>query len=134
MIFYPFRRATLLVPSGPAHDPERKHLFIILTDRCPEEDTVLMVDVCRIKDAYHDSTCTLNVGDHEFIRQPSFVNYRRARIEAANALIIGVERQVMVPKGTIAEDIFARICYGLLQSRHCAPKFQNYLKRRSGVR
>jgi len=27
-----YRRATLLVPSGPVHDSERKHLFIVLTD------------------------------------------------------------------------------------------------------
>src|SRR3990170_5662670 len=31
-LFVPFRRATLLVPSGPAHDPDQKHLFILLTD------------------------------------------------------------------------------------------------------
>ena len=31
-LFVPFRRATLLIPTGAAHDPDRKHLFIVLTD------------------------------------------------------------------------------------------------------
>jgi hypothetical protein len=31
-LFVPFKRATLLVPSGPANDPDRKHLFVLLTD------------------------------------------------------------------------------------------------------
>lgn len=31
-LFVPFRRATLLFPSAPAHDPDQKHLFILLTD------------------------------------------------------------------------------------------------------
>ena len=31
-LFVPFKRATLLIPSGPVHDSERKHLFVLLTD------------------------------------------------------------------------------------------------------
>ena len=31
-LFVPCRRAALLVPSGPAHDPDQKHLFILLND------------------------------------------------------------------------------------------------------
>lgn len=31
-LFVPFKRATLLIPSGPVNDPDRKHLFVLLTD------------------------------------------------------------------------------------------------------
>ena len=31
-LFVPFKWATLLIQSGPTNDPERKHLFVLLTD------------------------------------------------------------------------------------------------------
>lgn len=51
-LFLPLRRATLLVPSGPDNDPDRKHLFVLLTD--PVDDatgvkSVLMVSLFSIK-------------------------------------------------------------------------------------
>jgi len=35
-LFLPIKRATLLVPSGADGDPDRKHLFVLLTD--PADD------------------------------------------------------------------------------------------------
>ena len=67
-VFVPYRRATLLIPSGPAHDPDRKHLFIVLTDPTEVLEYTgkhsLLVGVVTLQtDLHHDATCVLYAGD-----------------------------------------------------------------------
>jgi hypothetical protein len=126
-LFVPYRRATLLVPSGPAHDPDQKHLFIVLTDPARvldyDEKHSLLVGVSTIYQGIaHDPACELFSGDHAFIRHKSYVYYAEARIEASQKLVDGVRRGVLSPKGMLAEDIFARVCHGLSQSRFSPPR------------
>jgi hypothetical protein len=126
-LFVPYRRATLLVPSGPAHDSERKHLFIILTDPVEVLDYTgkhsLLVGVVSIyPNVAHDPACELHAGDHEFIRHKSYVAYAQARIEPSQKLINGVKKGVLVPKAMLAQEIFARVCKGLVESRFTAPR------------
>ena len=127
MLFVPYRRAALLVPSGPAHDPDQKHLFILLNDPARvlgyEDKHSLLVGVTTIHAAIpHDSACELYPGDHPFIRQRSCVFYAQARIEISQKLIDGVKRGIFSPQGMLAEDLFARVCHGLTLSRSTTPK------------
>ena len=90
-LFVPYRRATLLVPSGPAHDSDQKHLFIVLTDPAQvlgyDEKHSLLVGVSTIHQSVaHDPACELFAGDHPFIRHKSYVYYAEARIEASQNL------------------------------------------------
>ena len=81
-LFLPYRKATLLIPSGPDHDPERHHLFVILTDPQPDSNTVLLVSLSTLRRALpHDATCVIAAGEHPFVRRNSYVFYARARIE-----------------------------------------------------
>ena len=126
-LFVPYRRATLLIPSGPAHDPERKHLFIVLTDPAQLLDysgkQSLLVGVATLQaDLPHDPTCLLHAGDHEFIRHRSYVHYARALIEPSQSILNGVKKGVLVPKATLVDDIFARVCKGLAESRFTAKR------------
>lgn len=128
-LFVPVRRATLLIPSGADHDPDRKHLFILLTDPQPPDQATLLVNIAPVYDKIpHDPTCYLHPGDHPFIRHQSYVNYARARIEAAPKLAEGVKRGWFVPQGTIEGGIFARVCQGLMESRHTAPKIKKFFE------
>ena len=132
-LFVPYRRATLLYPSGPAHDPERNHLFIVLTDPAEVLDLSgrhsLLVSVSTIHPSVpHDPACQLHMGDHEFIKHRSYVIYAEARIELAQKLVNGVKEGILVPKGMLAEDIFARVCHGLAQSRFTAPRIRAFYK------
>ena len=71
-LFIPYSRATILIPSGPASDPERYHLFIVVNDPVPHsrEGEVLLVSVSTVKtQSYYDQTCLLSAGSHEFINQ-----------------------------------------------------------------
>lgn len=132
-MFLPARRATLLIPSGPAHDPNRNHLFILLTDPVDDPDSgskfVLLVSLSSIKAGqYHDPTCALLRGDHPFIKNPSYIDYSRARIEDAAKVLRGVKEGLFTPQGTIEAGVFARICKGLLDSRHTVPKVRRFFE------
>lgn len=131
-MFFVVRRATLLIPSGPVADPDRKHLFICLTDPAGAEQDVLLVSISSVIPGQpFDATCRLYVGDHPFIRHDSFVSYRSLRIETAQRLGIGVANGVLIPREPLDPGIFARVCAGVEQSRFVAPKFLDYFLARS---
>ena len=125
-LFVPFRRATLLIPTGAAQDPERKHLFIVLTDPAQvldfDEKHSLIVGVFSINpELPHDPACQLHAGDHAFIRHKSYVHYARARIEPSQNILNGVRKGLLLPKAMLKEEIFARVCKGLVESRFTPP-------------
>lgn len=125
-LFVPFRRATLLIPSGPANDPNQKHLFILLTDPVPVPtggSDVLLVGVTSVrKGLYHDPACLLYPGDHPFLSQDSYVKYQAARIEPAQKLLAGVKCGAFTTKPMLDGVIFARVCHGLTVSQHTTPR------------
>lgn len=129
-LFLPLRRATLLVPSGPENDPDRKHLFILLTDPADDESgvkVVLMVSLSSIKPGVpHDPACLLYPGDHPFVKRDSFVVYQKARIEEADKVLRGVKDGKLVPQDPMDSAVFARICKGLEDSRLTPPKLLRF--------
>lgn len=125
-LFLPFQRATLLIPSASESDPDRKHLFILLTNPYPHPESniksALLVSVSTLKpNIPYDPACKLYSGDHPFIRNDSYVVYRLARIETADKLINGVNQGIFNHKETLNGEIFARVCHGLSESRFTAP-------------
>lgn len=126
-MFFVARRATLLVPSGPAHAPERKHLFICLTDPVGKDGETLLVSVSSVQPGlHHDPTCLLYPGDHPFVQRDSFVAYRHSRIEAAGALSRGVKDGKLVPQEALDSGVFARVCLGAERSRYLAPRYLTF--------
>ena len=126
-LFIPAKRATVLIPSGPDHDPDRFHLFILLTDPVTDEKLVLIVSISSVKPGiWYDSACVLAAGEHQFIKRQSWVDYRTLRIENATKLTSGVHRGMLVPQGTVDSEIFQRICQGLFETLHCKPKFKSF--------
>ena len=125
-LFLPFQRATLLIPSGPKEDTERKHLFVLLTNPYPNLESniksVLLVSISTLRpNLPHDTACKLYKGDHPFIKADSFVLYRLARIETTDKLIKGVGEGVFYHKETLSEEIFTRVAHGLTESRFTTP-------------
>jgi hypothetical protein len=48
-MFFVAKRATLLMASGPASDPDKKHLFICLTDSFGVQKETLVVSVSTFR-------------------------------------------------------------------------------------
>jgi hypothetical protein len=130
-LFVPFKRATLLIPSGPVNDPDRKHLFVLLTDptEAPgfQEKQVLLVNIATVpNDLPYDSTCILHPGEHRFIKHESYVYYAKARIEAANALLRGVKSGQLTHHEIMDQALVKRICDGLQHSPHTTPRILRF--------
>jgi len=126
-MFFVIRRATLLIPSGSADEPSRKHLFICATDAVGPNNETLLVSVSSIKPkTFYDQTCPLYPGDHPFIQRDSYVSYRHSRIEPAKAIINGVKTGDLVPMDPLETAIFARICNGITTSRFTAKKILDF--------
>jgi len=128
----PYRRGTLLVPSGPPNDLARKHLFIVLTDPCPSRGDVLLVNVPTIR-RNHDPACRLFAGDHPFLKHDSFVEYAMARIELAQGIATAVATGRMIPRDDLDGAVFARVCNGLTTSRFTKPRVVAYYRARTGL-
>jgi hypothetical protein len=119
IVFQPVRRATLLIPSGPAHDLDRKHLFIILTDSVADplngsKESLLLISLSTLNAALpYDPTCILHPGDHPFVTRDSYVSYRDSRILETAKIVNGVESGVFVAKELMDNNIVDGICEGL---------------------
>lgn len=129
-MFFVVKRAMLLIPSGPASDPNRKHLFVCLTDAFGDDKETLIVSASTFRAGLPaDQTCFLFPGDHDFIKHKSFIDYRNARITAASKLANGVKNGLFVAMDTLDSSIFARVCYGLEQSPFTALRVLDFYQR-----
>ncbi|OGS94739.1 MAG: hypothetical protein A3H31_02710 [Gallionellales bacterium RIFCSPLOWO2_02_FULL_57_47] len=133
-VFQPVRRATLLIPSGPAHDLDRKHLFVILTDPVADpfnggKNSILLTSLSTLDTALpHDPTCILHPGDHPFVARDSYVSYRDSRIIETAKIINGVASGVFVVKDLMDSRIVDRICVGLSTSQQTAEKIKRFFR------
>jgi hypothetical protein len=126
MTFHPTKKATLRMPSGPADDPDRLHLWVILTDTC-QDGANLLVSISSVKDGqFHDDSCIIQPGEHRRIIKPSWVEYRRCRVELSAALVRGEAAWLYHREVPVTDELFERMCAGLLTSDFAAPRYIKY--------
>jgi len=114
--YEPGRGKTLLIPSGTDNDPNRRHLFVVLTNPCAEGQ-VLLVSLSSVRDGvHHDPACIFEAGEHEFVRQRSFAAYRLARIERADHISRCVDGWLFTPRDAMDDALVQRMCEGLMLS------------------
>lgn len=123
-LFFPRASFTVHIPNtGPTG-----HLFVIITDTCDAGQN-LIVPVCSIKSyRTHDATCTLHVGDHPFVKHPSYIAYELMTRHSSPELIDKVRTGVMTYKGVLRSEIFARVCAGVEISDDAEPIYQAYYR------
>ena len=95
-----------------------RHLFVALTDPVSvagyPSPGVLLVNLSSIYERRDvDSACVLQPGDHNRITRPSYVVYRLARIDRADALVENVESERIELLEPVAPHVLDRICAGL---------------------
>lgn len=121
-LWKPFEGATLLIPSGTG-----KHLFTVLTKPCCNECVALVNFTTVRQTVYHDPTCTITIGEHPFITDPTYVVYERAIIESVSSLRIGVGTGKFIPRDPVSSALFERICDGILASEATPQKIISYV-------
>ena len=128
-IFLPCRKSTLLIPSGPEDDPDRKHWHVLMTDPQPGNGELLLVCACSvIIGRWHDPSCVLTPADHAFFNRNSFIAYHHAALEPAASVLSKVNKRLYIPQAPITEAVYQRIATGLLQSKHANPAIKNFLQ------
>jgi len=133
MAYAPAKGKTLLIPSGTEQDPHKRHLFVILTNRCAL-DSHLLVSLSRVKEGVHfDDACLFEVGEHPFVREQSFAAYRLARIVRAATLIGSVDGDYFTSKEDMSAALVERMCAGIERSEFIAPKFVAYYRRNAAL-
>lgn len=120
-----FKKGTLLIPSGPSHDPDRMHLFIICNDTCSGGKN-LIVPVSSWTNEFCDDTCKLDVGDHPFIRKPSYIFYRKTELMNASDLDRGIEAGVFEQREEVSTSIYLRVRSGIIASPQTKRKYKRY--------
>ena len=127
--FSPTRGGALLVPSGPTHDPDRKHLYVLLTDPVGQGQQILMVPICSVEpDKFCDDTCLLAVGEHQFLQHESYVAYAKCRVEAALHVLNLVGSGYFIPKDPLSDSIVVRMCNGLATSKFVKPFVRDFYR------
>jgi hypothetical protein len=125
-LYRPALREALLIQSGPAEDPERLHLHVVLTDICAN-GFHLVGPIASIRAGqFHDPTCVIHAGEHEFIRHDSFFVYRRLDTIAARTLALGIDSWSYRRLAPISEQLHLRICNAIAGSVHCPRRVKAY--------
>ncbi len=133
MIFFPIKRATLFIPSGPKAADGQTHLFVILTDPCHEKRVLHVSVTSKRPGCFFDPACLLFKGDHSRIIHDSYVYYRDCRIQSAQELVNGAKDGTLIPQESIGTEIFARICYGLTTSDFTSQEALAYYESRHKI-
>ena len=113
---------TLLIPSGPGY-----HLFVILNSPAdfptyPPQSCIL-VSFSTVRGP-HDTTRTVQAGAHPFIKEPSFVAYRQARMERSAVL----EDRVASGTHIAWEPVNETLRLDLIAGLYASPLTPRYLK------
>jgi hypothetical protein len=125
-MFLPLPKQTILVPSGPDTDPDRKHLYVILTSPCCDKSGVPSVAMVSFRsvdgDLPYDTTCVLEKGDHPFVKRPTWVDFGRANIFAVAKLENGIRTGQLIRYEPVSDALFKRVAEGLCTSPMTPPK------------
>lgn len=106
------------------------HLFILLLD--PELNTgnTVTVPCCSIRTPKYDSACTLRPGEHDFIKDPSFVDYKFADIESVDDIDAKIQSGDAKVKDAVTPELLERIQQGLTASKHAKRRVKEWFVQR----
>lgn len=119
--------AAFLIPSGTTHNPSEKHMFVVCTD-IDGDGNVVLASISSWKNSLCDDTCKLDPGCHPFVRKPSYVMYRKSRIEHRDTLLRGLEQADFIPLDDVGPEMLGPIADGLLTSKQTPWQIKRYLK------
>lgn len=126
MVYQPARGHTLLIPSGPQGDADRKHLFFIVTDECKDKQH-LIVPISSVKPGiFYDPTCVIEPGAHPFITVQSYVLYRKADTILTSLLTKCVDGWLYLKKEDASPELVGRAFEGVLVSEFSPERIRRY--------
>jgi hypothetical protein len=101
-----------------------EHLHIVISPII--DGKVLLVNVTS-KKFDSDDTCVLCVGDHEFIKHDSVINYADAHDPEIDKMQEAILQKIFKPQPPVSEALLRRIQAGALISPAFKPAFIKYI-------
>lgn len=120
--------ATILIPSGPPNDLQRKHLHVVVARRSGPPVQILMVSVSSIGAQKYDDTTVLDADEHPFLRHHSYVRYQVARVEFETDIERGIQTGAFALREELDEEGLRRIRDGFRSSMFAKPFTRNFLE------
>lgn len=123
---------SVLVPSGP--NEGQMHLFAILISPVAvggygKHPQVLMVCMCSVKEGVpFDDACVLEVGEHQFIRHRSYIDYSRCLMHPADVIEAKVQAGTVVPHQDCSIQLIRRIIACADLSKRISKEMKRFLK------
>lgn len=123
-----FRKGTLLILSGPV-----EHLHIVMNDPVYSHehgwDGVLAVNISSVKPGiYHDPSCIVQAGQHQFVSRDSWVVYREAAVMRCDRLEYKLASGEIRGHQTTTEELFANVRAGFDISRMVPQKIKRFIR------
>ena len=124
--YEPVKKGAILIPTGPTD-----HLHIICCDPIfypvINKDCILLVNISSVdEDMYYDNTCILNIGDHPFIKHPSYVFYKKAVIYGVESICRNVDEGNFFIHHPTNEAVYQRIIAGFEASSEVRGKIKRF--------
>jgi hypothetical protein len=125
MAYVAAKKKGVLIPSGPASDPDRFHVFAITTDRC-NRGNHLLVPISSIKPGkFHDLTSEIAAGNHPKLPKDSYAEYRFAKLYHCDHIAICIDGWLWKQTDDFSDALVQYIFDGVLKS----PFTPNFIKR-----
>lgn len=102
-----------------------KHLYIIIAIREFTEDA-LFVNITT-DNGNHERCCTLQRGDHPFIRHNSTVNYGDAKTSDVSKIEAAINSGLFTPDKPVSPSLLKKIQEGALRSQAFPPKYLPFI-------
>ena len=129
LAYAPYRKGTVLAPSGPVD-----HLHIVCTNPIYSAehgcDVILIVNISSVPTSgTYDSACSLNAGEHPFIRHHSYMVYSHAVLWRCPTLINKVGSGEYRTHVDVSEAVMQKIMSGFNASLHTPFKVLRFIER-----
>lgn len=121
MAYVPYKKGTVLIPTGGV-----KHLFGIITDSCPLGEHLLVNLTSKKAGIKHDEACEVSPGEHPFVKQDSYVDYRRAETMTAARIAANVDNGNFSVKEDLSDALLQAFRDGVEDSDHVKQRVLEY--------
>lgn len=111
----------------PLPENGKRHLRVIITNS-NEQNEFLSVPIDTLRSRAQDTSCVIEAGEHSFIKNRSFVNYRYARVLSFAQVFNGFQKGLLIRKEDISEELLERIQDGARTTKHLANELKSWFE------
>lgn len=103
------------------------HLYVVCSDPAVDSTQVVLVSFTTFKPK-EETCCTVQAGEHPFIKHRSCIRYKDARLTTVEGLIKLLELSLMDRRESVSAELLLRIRAGASQSDYLSEECRRVLQ------